>query len=160
MRKSKKKKTKRSETKYPGLVKEMNLKIRQELIDQDYINKLSEDEKKWLNQFNKEYITADFRDKKNRLHPKKYTSKTLKSNGQKKKIDIYKKDCEDKNNSRNRDAYSITKVNNMLKGDEAFPAIDIDNRSTNYHDTEDALIDYLDNLSNTSKDTSKQGDDT
>lgn len=141
--------------KYPALVKEMNLKIRQESLDQDYINKLSEEEKAWLNQFNKEFVLADFRDKKDRLHPKEYITKKVKTTGKKKKVDIYKKDCEDRNNSRNRDAYSITKINNMLKGEDLFVYADHNNRSTNPNDTENVLIDYLDQLRNTDSDTDK-----
>lgn len=39
------KKTQRGNTKYPGLDKKVNLKIRHELMDQDYISKLSPEEK-------------------------------------------------------------------------------------------------------------------
>lgn len=39
------KKNRRNKTKYPGLEKKVNLKIRHEILDQDYIDKLSPDEK-------------------------------------------------------------------------------------------------------------------
>lgn len=37
--------TRRSKTRYPGFDKGTSLKVRQELLDQDYIEKLSETEK-------------------------------------------------------------------------------------------------------------------
>ncbi len=136
--------------KYPALVKEMNLKIRQEELDQDYISKLNDAEKAWLNQFNKEYVCSDFRTedkdgkKIKRIHPKKFITKKVKSTGKKKKVDVYKKECGDRNNSRNRDSLGITKINNMLKGEDSFINADLINRSTNYEQTEDALIAYID----------------
>ena len=39
------KKNRRNAAKYPGLDKNVNLKIRADLLDQDYINKLSPEEK-------------------------------------------------------------------------------------------------------------------
>lgn len=132
----------------------MNLKIRQEELDQDYIHLLSDEEKEWLNQFNKEYVLADFRGKPTeRLHPKKTITRVTKTSGRKKKVDIFKKDCEDKNNARNRDAYAITKVNNMLKDDANFAVAELINRSTNYQDTENSLIELLDDLSQSSDNT-------
>lgn len=38
------KKTRHSRSKFPGLDKSVNLKIRQDLLDQDYLDKLSEKE--------------------------------------------------------------------------------------------------------------------
>jgi hypothetical protein len=123
----------------------MNLKIRQEEIEVDYLDKLNDKEKAWLNQFNKEFVLASFKkeDKKDRLHPVVYVTKKVKTTGKKKKIDVYKKDCEDRNNSRNRDSYGITKINNMLKGEKGLIAVE-NNRSTNLHETENTLIEYLD----------------
>lgn len=43
--KTKKKMNKRDLTQYPGLDKAVNFRIRQDLIDQDYIDKLSPEEK-------------------------------------------------------------------------------------------------------------------
>lgn len=126
-------------------MKELNLKVRQEIIEIDYLNKLSPEEKAWLNQFNKEYVNADFSDKKNRLHPKEYTTKVVKSTGRKRRVDLAKQDCERMNNNRNIDAYSVTKVNNMLKGETSFGSAEQSNRSTSVNETEDVLIDLLDN---------------
>lgn len=83
---------------YPGLDKNVNLKIRHELMDQDYIHKLSPEEKDWLSRFNEEYNGNNFKHKGDILH----TTKEL------------KKDCERKNNSHNRDASSTAGVKKKL----------------------------------------------
>lgn len=82
---TKKKKSKRSEAKYPALDKTYNLKTRTEQFDFDYINghhdeetgittrPLNPKEKLWLNNFVEEYVNADFnpaRERK-RIHKKK-----------------------------------------------------------------------------------------
>ena len=89
-------KTKRSSNKYPALKPELNLKIRYELIDYDYIDKLNPEEKEWLNKFTNEYVNdvLDRKNLKNNLH----NTKEL------------KKDCDDRNNARNRDILSKSKA--------------------------------------------------
>lgn len=66
----KKKRNKRSQEKYPALKPELNLRSRYDLIDYDYVDKLSEAEKAWLNKFTEEYVNANFDRKniKNNLH--------------------------------------------------------------------------------------------
>ena len=81
-----KKKTRRSDKKYPALAKGFNLKLRQDLIDYDYIDKLNDKEKKFLNQFTEEYTNASFKKGKRPLNKKIQTEK----------------DCYDRNNARNR----------------------------------------------------------
>jgi hypothetical protein len=74
----------------------------------------------------REYAAADFR------HPGKTINRTKKA----------KKAIYDANNARNRDSYSVTKSNQMLKGEkEIDPAT---NRSTNLGEVEDTIIDYID----------------
>lgn len=93
-----KKRTRRSREKYPALNPALNLKTRSKLIDYDYISKLSEEDKAFLNTFTEEYTNAGFsKNKKKHLHK----SKRL------------KKDCYDRNNSRNRDI--LTKAEAMGK---------------------------------------------
>lgn len=65
-----KRKTKRSNDKYSNLKTHLNLKTRSDLLDCDYLDKLSEEEKEYLNNFNKEYIITDFNDEK-RIHKRK-----------------------------------------------------------------------------------------
>jgi maltooligosyltrehalose synthase len=71
----KKKRTRRSETKYPALDPRFNLKTRAELIDCDYIDQLNDKEKQWLNDFNNEFVNADFKtnikEGRKRIHKKK-----------------------------------------------------------------------------------------
>lgn len=137
-------KTKKDRAKLAGIKKNYNLKIRQEILDQDYIDKLSDKEKDWLSRFNEEYVSANFNHEGKRIHPKKYKTKKVKTTGATRKIDVFKKDCEDKNNARNRDSYAITKSNNMLKGaKDAQTAVEgIRNYVTN--ETEDMLITIID----------------
>lgn len=71
----KKKRTRRSQSKYPALDPRLNLRTRQEILDYDYIDQLSEKDKQWLNDFSSEYINADFKtnikEGRKRIHRKK-----------------------------------------------------------------------------------------
>lgn len=89
-------KNRRNNTKFPALKPHLNLRTRYELIDYDYINKLSDEEKEWLNKFTEEYVNDNLdREKlRNNLH------KTKK----------LKKDCDDRNNARNRDILTRVKA--------------------------------------------------
>jgi hypothetical protein len=90
------KKNKRQRTKYPALKPELNLRTRYELIDYDYISLLSEEDKKWLNDFTEEYVNAslDSKNLENNLH----------------NTDELKKDCYSRNNARNRDILTRAKA--------------------------------------------------
>lgn len=125
----KKKKSRRSRTKYPALDPTLNLKHRyDEISDLDYIDKLSEKEKAWLNKFMDEYVNdnLDRKNLKNNLH------KTKK----------LKKDCDDRNNSRNRCVLTKSKANGMHISTEDLKERKIDIIDGN--DVEDAIIDRID----------------
>mgnify|MGYP003345048021 CR=1 FL=1 len=89
-------KNKRAKTKYPALKPELNLKSRYELIDYDYVHKLSEEEKKWLNKFTEEYVNASLNteDLNSNLH----------------NTTDLKRDCYRRNNARNRDILTRAKA--------------------------------------------------
>lgn len=77
-----------------------NLKTRQDLLDQDYLHKLSPKEMAWLDKFNREYVGAGKLNKEEKpLHKKKEQ----------------KKDCYDRNNSRNRCILTRQKAQGKLK---------------------------------------------
>lgn len=98
MKKDAKKKTKRSYVKYPAFHPELNPRIRYELVDYDYLDKLSEEEKQWLHDFTQEYTHANFNHNGKRKH------KTKKQ----------KKDCYDRNNARNRCMWSRAKAAGLV----------------------------------------------
>ena len=99
---TKKKRNRRNSSKYPALHPEYNLKSRTDLIDYDYLDKLSEKDKAWLNSFTEEYVNANFNHDGKRIHPKKYKTKKVQRTGKKKKIDLFKNESERRNNARNR----------------------------------------------------------
>lgn len=94
-----KKLTRRSKEKYPALVPHLNLKTRFENIDYDYVDKLTDAEKDWLNRFTEEYVNASFKHK-NRVHKKK-----------KDELDSYKR-----NNDRNKDVLTRAKASGKIYG--------------------------------------------
>lgn len=122
-KKKQKKKTRRSEQKNPDLDPRFNLKTRTELLDQDYLNKLSQKELNWLNKFNKEEINASFDSEK----PKRNLNKSKAS----------RKKCYDRNNARNRDILTRAKASNNL--------VDIEELvdDTYFMDYEDRLLDEM-----------------
>ena len=89
-------KSKRARTKYPALKPELNLKTRYDLIDYDYINRLNEEEKQWLNKFTEEYVNAslDSQNIENNFH----------------NTQELKRDCYRRNNARNRDILTRAKA--------------------------------------------------
>ena len=99
------------------------MKSRSDLLDQDYMDKLSPKEKKWLNKFNKEYVSASMDE-----NPKKNLHKTKK----------LRKECYDANNARNRCELTRAKASNQLNDYE-----ELYETSSN-NDYEDFIIEKLD----------------
>lgn len=122
-------KKRRDQIKYAGLDPLYAPKIRRELLDIDYFDQLTEEEKEWMNKFLEEYVGADldFKNLKNNLH----NTKKL------------KKDCTDRNNSRNRDMFGFAKANNRMVTEDQIQ--DYHLNSANPVITEDSLIAFIDN---------------
>jgi len=116
----KKKRNRRSSRKYPALEPEYNLKTRQDLIEADYIEQLSDAEKDWLNRFNEEYVNANFGHKGTKLQRTKK----------------YRKDSYDRKNSRNRDIYTRVKAQGMLSQLDENLTINIEDTIINKIDRE------------------------
>jgi hypothetical protein len=118
---------KQSASKYPALNPKKNLLNRQKQLDYDYLDKLSPEEKQWLNDFTEEWLHTGFK------------SKRKKKNILKKKSD--KKDAFDRNNARNRD------IQNLI---EMYPGLNKNLTLEKYEDldvvTEDDIIELLDLL--------------
>ena len=122
------KKNRRSKTKHPALKPELNLKSRYELIDYDYIKKLSEVEKDWLNKFTEEYVNASI------------NTEDLSKNFH--NTEELKKDCYKRNNARNRDILTRAKISgNHVSIDEMFLK-----KKSLKADTEETLFDKIDNF--------------
>jgi len=132
---SEKRKTRRQNVKNPSLKARYNSKIRQEYIDMDYIDKLSDDEKAWMNDFMSEWNNASVgkqaEAEQNRFHK---TAKEV-------------KECTDRNNARNVDIYGVAKAKGMIsKLDfEATQEIIEKKQQIGSNFTEDSMIDMLDN---------------
>lgn len=95
-----KKKNRRARNKYPALDPSLNLKSRSDLIDYDYIDQLSEEEKAFLNKFTEEFVNASF----NTKNPRKNLHKTKK----------LRQECYNRNNARNRDIFTKAKASGKL----------------------------------------------
>lgn len=96
-------------------------KIRKDVFDQDYVEKLNYKELQFLDKFNKEFNNADFESPGRPLH------KTKKD----------RKICTDRNNARNRCQYSRAKARGALDNTEE--AMD-----RKVHNPEDMLIAAID----------------
>jgi hypothetical protein len=114
----KKKTSKRKRTKYPGLNKNCYSRIKQEFFDLDYVDKLSEEEKQWMNDFMNGHLGANTKDTP--IFPN-YEDKQK---------------CWKMNNDRNIDTYSIKRVTGELSDVATMPE-----EKTEYIDE---LIAYID----------------
>lgn len=130
------KKNKRQKTKYPALKPELNLRTRYELIDYDYINLLSEEDKRWLNDFTEEYVNASL------------DSKNLENNFH--NTEELKKDCYSRNNARNRDILTRAKASGsyVSMDDLEYPNVNqLDYIENTYADEQEILEKFYDLLS-------------
>ena len=106
-----------------------NSKIRQEYLDYDYVDKLNDEEKEWLNNFTAEWNNANYN------HSGDIVDGSVKG-------DASRKANYDRNNARNRCIYGIAKAKGALR--DVSNLTDIIEGKQYDGDTEDHLIDLLD----------------
>lgn len=135
----KKKNNRRSRAKYPALDPLLNLKTRIDLIDYDYVNKLDEKNKAWLNDFTEEYTNANLKHKGKKFH----RNKSL------------KKDCYDRNNARNRDILTKLKAAGQIEYLEELTKLTYNDKSNNDTIIEDIIL-YIDELKMNKKEIYKR----
>ena len=137
-------KGKRAKTKYPALKPELNLKSRYELIDYDYIDKLSENNKAWLNKFTEEYVNASL------------DSQNIEKNFH--CTDELKKDCYRRNNARNRDILTRAKASGtFISTDELLETKKMDKIESD-SSLFKQIIDHCDNLESPNPGSGDDGD--
>lgn len=124
----------RSKVKTPGLKKQYNLKSRQEFLDMDYIDKLNDSEKEWLNKFIEEEVNADFRHKGKKLNRTKKERQKIYNN----------------NNARNRDIYTREKAAGKLMMTGNFSAVNQEYLELSPLDAKE-LVEEFNNLKNSLK---------
>lgn len=129
--------TKRSQKKYPALDPHLNPRTRYDQNDYDYLDKLSPENKQYLNNFTAEWLHADFSGE--RIHPVIIEKKYIKTKRRYKKVDKYKKDSGDRNNARNADVLSRSKAKGSYVAFE-----DISSNDETLDNFEDRLISQLD----------------
>ena len=140
-----KKKSKRTQSKWPALNPQVNLKIRREELEIDYLDKLSNSEKDWLNRFSEEDINTNFDHPGDRIYPKEYITKIRKNDGKTIRLDKHKNRAETRNNKRNCDALARGTGGRLKLEHERNAIFSIEqNRSTNYGEIEDAIIERID----------------
>lgn len=127
-----KKINRRNQAQYPALSPELNLKTRYKELDFDYLDKLSDKDKAWLNNFAEEYVHANLTHKGKKLHKTKRLRKA-----------VY-----DKNNARNRDLYTRTQaMGHHIRLDDIGP----DSLAVNEEDRLITALDLKKSLQNASK---------
>ncbi len=130
------KKVPRSKLKHPTFHIKRAPRSRWEELEVDYLNQLSPSEKDFLNQFQEEFVCANFGKKDSKEDKEKLLDKT----------DKYRKEMYGKNNRRNRDILTRAKAYGLTTTiqSDAHLSHFIDNDHTNYNHTEDQVVDYLD----------------
>jgi hypothetical protein len=96
--KKKQPRKKRDLDKYPALNPRLNARTRFEVLDMDYLKKLSDEELKFMNQFMAEYVSGSFKKDENGEYSKDNLHKTEEE----------RRECYTRNNVRNRCGLTVS----------------------------------------------------
>lgn len=129
---SQKRKSKKKRNVLDSLKISKTPRVRKELLDYDYLDKLNPKELEWLAKFTDEYAGGNI--KKGKRGP--LTRHLHRSNK-------LAKECYDANNRRNNDLYGVTKVNSLLSDLNNY-YVKEEEKISNGNITEDALISQID----------------
>lgn len=125
-------KKKRDREKYPALNPRVNAKTRFEVLDMDYLKKLTDEELKFMDQFMAEYVSGAFKKDENGEYSDNNFYKTPEE----------RRECYNRNNTRNRCALTVSNATGQTY------------RADNIEDFMDSLtdVDYLHDFVNTFSD--------
>lgn len=125
----KKSKKKRDLEKYPALNPRLNAKTRFEVLDMDYLKKLSDEELEFMNRFMAEYVSGAFKKDENG----EYSSENLH------KTQEERRECYTRNNTRNRCALTISNATGQTIRSDDITSI-MDNISEEESDKQNSNI--------------------
>jgi hypothetical protein len=133
-KKQKNAKRKRDLEQYPALNPRLNAKTRYEVLDMDYLKKLSHEELDYLNRFMGEYVSGAFK----KDNDGEYSEQNLH------KTNEERKECYNRNNTRNRCALTIAiATGNVIRTDDITSLIDSLTDADSYVENEHALFDEI-----------------
>jgi hypothetical protein len=133
-------KKKRDLDRFAALNPRLNAKTRYEVLDMDYLKKLSEDELVFMNQFMAEYVSGAFKKEEDGEYSEENFHKTPEE----------RRECYTRNNVRNRCAMTVASATgNLIKVDDIGSLIDeltdVDAMVQHEHDFFEVLHDDYDN---------------
>jgi hypothetical protein len=134
--KKKQTRKKRDLDKYPALNPRLNARTRFEVLDMDYLKKLSDEELKFMNQFMAEYVSGSFKKDDNGEYSKDNLHKT----------DEERRECYTRNNVRNRCGLTVSNATGQTyRADDILEFLDGINTEgsefSNYNVVSDMVMD-------------------
>jgi hypothetical protein len=134
--KKKQTRKKRDLDKYPALNPRLNARTRFEVLDMDYLKKLSDEELKFMNQFMAEYVSGSFKKDENGEYSKDNLHKT----------DEERRECYTRNNVRNRCGLTVSNATGQTyRADDILEFLDGINTEgsefSNYNVVSDMVMD-------------------